>query len=215
MPHVRTHRSLPERDHPRRAGYARAVLEVGRRHASWFEPRSATTGHTGILRWHARPTGRRPPTGSRQPVDPSSSRGQAAHRISSQHDSAGFNLATSRQLILTARSRTWIPRHQLVADSHAFWPRIPCDFSHPHPCKQRHSTPEGGVRNKCLHAIDPRLPLCSRESSIASSYASCAASFPMENRLRRTLQTPRAFRSSDSNPDSLPAGPAHGRISPG
>jgi len=137
---------------------------------------------------------------------------RATNRISPQHDSAGFNLATSRQLIFTARSRTRIPRHQLVADSHASWPCIPSDFPHPHPCKQRHSTPEGGVRNKRLHTISPRLPLCSRRLIVASFYVSYTASLSMDNRLRSTLQIPR-FRSSDSNTDSLPADLAHGHIS--
>jgi hypothetical protein len=163
-----------------------------------------------------RPPATGPPTGSRQPIDPSSSRGEqraAFHRSLIQPDSAGFNLATSRQLILTARSRTRIPRHQLVADSHAYWPCISYDFSRPHPCKQRHSPPEGGVRNKCLHAIDPRLPLCSRESSTASSYASRVTPLPWETVSVGRCRY-RAFRSSDKNTDSLPADPAHGRISP-
>ena len=73
-------------------------------------------------------------------------------------------LTTSCQLVLATRSRSRVPGHQIpgATGQRGSGFSVPNDFSEQHPCKQRHSTPEGGMRKKRLHVDPPELPLPSR-----------------------------------------------------
>ena len=86
---------------------------------------------------------------------------------------------TSRQLIFAARARSRTPGHQLVATNHP-GVRIPCDLSQQHPCKQRHSTPEGGMCKKRLHVVTPGCP-CATVEPILLVFTPRAHSFRVGN----------------------------------
>jgi hypothetical protein len=69
-----------------------------------------------------------------------------------REESGSFALTASGQLVLASRTRTLTPRHQITGvrcGNGRF--RVPRSFPHQHPCKHRHSPPEGGMRNKRMH----------------------------------------------------------------
>lgn len=84
-------------------------------------------------------------------------------------------LTTSCQLVLATRSRTRVPGHQIpgATGQRGSGFSAPNDFSEQHPCKQQHSTPEGGMCKKRLHVDHPELPLRSLGLILASFHVTC------------------------------------------
>jgi hypothetical protein len=95
---------------------------------------------------------------------------------------AGRIPATSCQLIFAARARTRTPGHQFVTTNqrHSGF-RIMRDFPQQHPCKQCHSTPEGGMCKKRLHVITPGCP-CATVESILQAFTPRAHGFCSQKR---------------------------------
>ena len=108
-----------------------------------------------------------------------------------------FFLTTSRQLVFAARARTRTPGHQFVTTnqrSPVF--RITHDFPQQHPCKQRHSTPKGGMCKKRLHVITPGCP-CATVESILLAFTPRAHKF-----LRSKVPQRLDMQAAQSRPDA-------------